>query len=120
MLVSSRLSGAADDSCALFEERYELADTPFDPLRMGPALIRRAEVRANRELLLELADRLRAGGPLGVEGLATTSLLVGDGLSPLVLPEGERLAYQASAMATMRLSRLERRPSLTDGNVGAT
>lgn len=68
--------------CAL-RGAVELADRPFDPLRTGAPSIRRAEVRANRELLLELADRLRAGGPLGVEGLAITSLLLGDGSSPL-------------------------------------
>ena len=32
---------------------------------------------------MELADRLGAGGSLGVQGLAITSLLVGDGVSPL-------------------------------------
>jgi len=59
-----------------------LAATPFDPVRIGPA-IRRAHVQENRELLLELAHRLMAGGRLGVQGLAITSLLVGDGVSPL-------------------------------------
>lgn len=61
----------------------ELADFPFDPVRIGPPVIRRAVVQENRRLLLELADRLRAGGSLGVQGLAITSLLVGDGVSPL-------------------------------------
>jgi hypothetical protein len=60
-----------------------LADAPFDPFRLGPPVIRRAQVQENRELLLELADRLRLGGNLGVQGLAITSLLVGDGVSPL-------------------------------------
>lgn len=61
----------------------QLADAPFDPMRMGRSAIRGAQVKENRELLLELADRLRAGGRLGVQGLAITSLLVGDGVSPL-------------------------------------
>jgi hypothetical protein len=61
----------------------ELADAPFDPVRMGRPVIRRAQVQENRELLLELAERLSAGGLLGVQGLAITSLLVGDGVSPL-------------------------------------
>jgi hypothetical protein len=73
-----------------------LADTPLDPLRLGPPLIRRAEIRANRELLLELADRLRAGGPLRVEGLATTSLLVGDCLSPLFCKGSGSVAASAN------------------------
>lgn len=61
----------------------ELADAPFDPVRLGRPVIRRDQLKENRELLLELADRLRAGGILGVQGLAITSLLVGDGVSPL-------------------------------------
>jgi hypothetical protein len=100
--------------CAL-RGAVQVADTPFDPFRMGPPLIRRAEVRANRELLLELADRLRAGGPLGVEGLATTSLLVGDGLSPLFCKGTGSL----TASANYALLALERGHP-TDGNVGAT
>jgi hypothetical protein len=100
--------------CAL-RGAVQLADTSFDPVRMGPPLIRRAEVRANRELLLELADRLRAGGPLRVEGLATTSLLVGDGLSPLFCKASGSL----TASANYALLALERGHP-TDGNVGAT
>lgn len=60
-----------------------LADAPFDPMRLGRPVIRRAQVKEHRDLLLELADRLRVGGGLGVQGLAITSLLVGDGVSPL-------------------------------------
>jgi hypothetical protein len=82
-------------ACAL-RGAVELADRPFDPLRMGAPLIRRAEVRANRELLLELAERLRAGGPLGVEGLAITSLLLGDGSSPLFCKGNGSLTLSAS------------------------
>jgi hypothetical protein len=61
----------------------ELADFPFDPVRIGPPVIKRAVVQENRRLLLELADRLGIGRHLGVQGLAITSLLVGDGVSPL-------------------------------------
>jgi hypothetical protein len=61
----------------------ELAHAPFDPFRMGRPVIRRAQVQENRELLGELADRLRAGGYLRAQGLAITSLLVGDGVSAL-------------------------------------
>ena len=60
-----------------------LADAPFDPSRMGRPVVRRSVVQENRRLLLELADRVGAGGILGVQGLALTSLLVGDGVSPL-------------------------------------
>ena len=78
-------------------------------------MIRRAEVRANRGLLLELAERLRAGGPLGVEGLAITSRLVGDGLSPLFCKGDGSLTLSASHA----LLALERGQS-TGGEVGAT
>jgi hypothetical protein len=61
----------------------ELANAPYDPARMGRPVLRRAQVQENRDLLLELADRLMAGGTLGVQGLASTSVLVGDGVSPL-------------------------------------
>ena len=61
----------------------ELADAPFDPARMGRPVMRRRQVRENRGLLLDLADLLGAGGRLHVQGLAITSLLVADGVSPL-------------------------------------
>jgi hypothetical protein len=79
-LTSARSRGRF--ACVL-RGAVELADAPFDPVRMGRPVIRRAQVHENRGLLLELADRLRAGGGLGVQGLAITSLLVGDGVSPL-------------------------------------
>jgi hypothetical protein len=91
--------------CAL-RGAVELADRPFDPLRMGAPLIRRAEVRANREVLLELAERLAAGGPLGVEGMAITSLLVGNGASPLFCKGNGALALSANHA----LLALEQRP----------
>jgi hypothetical protein len=60
-----------------------LADAPYDPARLGRPIVTRDVVRENRSLLLELANRLGAGGMLGVQGLALTSLLVGDGVGPL-------------------------------------
>ncbi len=60
-----------------------LADAPFDPVRLGPPAVRRAQIQESRRRLLELADRLGSGGYLGFQGLAITSLLVGDGVSPL-------------------------------------
>jgi hypothetical protein len=79
-LASARSRGRF--ACVL-RGAVELADAPFDPVRLGRPVIPRAQVQENRELLLDLADRLRAGGILGVQGLAITSLLVGDGVSPL-------------------------------------
>jgi hypothetical protein len=72
-----------------------LAEAPFDPVRLGRPVVRRAQVQENRGLLLELADRLGAGGSLGVQGLAITSLLVGDGVSPL-FSEAARGSLKAS------------------------
>jgi len=78
-LASARSRGRL--ACVL-RGAVELADAPYDPRRIGH-VIRRDHVKENRDLLLELADRLKAGGYLGAQGLALTSLLVGDGLSPL-------------------------------------
>ena len=91
-LASARSRGRF--ACVL-RGAVELADAPYDPFRMGRPVIRRAQVRENRHLLLELADRLRAGGFLGVQGLAMTSLLVGDGVSPL-FSEAERSSLKGS------------------------
>jgi hypothetical protein len=79
-LASARSRGRF--ACVL-RGAVQLADAPFDPVRMGRPVIRRAQVQENCELLLELADRLRAGGYLHPRGLAITSLLVGDGVSAL-------------------------------------
>lgn len=93
----------------------ELAAWPYDPFRLGPSIIRRAEIQENRELLLELADRLWAGGRLGVEGLATTSLLVGDGMSPLFC---KAAGGSLTASANRALLALERgHPA--DGDAGS-
>jgi hypothetical protein len=112
-LASARSRGRF--ACVLLGA-VELADRPFDPLRMGPPVIRRTEVRDNRELLLELAGRLRAGGRLGVEGLAITSLLVGDGLSPLFF---KATGGSLTASANHALLALERGHA-TDGSVGSS
>jgi hypothetical protein len=78
-----RSAQSRDRFACVLRGAVALADAPYDPVRLGRPAIRRAQVRENGELLLELADRLRAGGGLGVQGLALTSLLVRDGVSPL-------------------------------------
>jgi hypothetical protein len=45
--------------------------------------LRRPEIQENQEPLLALADRLRDGQPLGVQGLAMTARLVNNRSSPL-------------------------------------
>jgi hypothetical protein len=47
--------------------------------------LRRSEIQENDELLLALANRLRGGEPLGVQGLAMTSSLINDHSGPLYL-----------------------------------
>jgi hypothetical protein len=93
----------------------EVADMPYDPFRIGPPVIRRALIQENREVLLELAARLRAGGRLGGEGLAITSLLVGNGLSPLF---SKAASGSLTASANRALLALEPcHPA--DGNAGS-
>jgi hypothetical protein len=45
--------------------------------------LRREEIRSCGELLLSLAERLRAGEPVGAQGLAMTARLVDDRAGPL-------------------------------------
>jgi hypothetical protein len=99
-------------ACAL-RGAVELADRPPDPLRLPPSLIRRSEIRANRELLLEMAERLGSSGPLGVEGLAMTSLLIDDAPSPLYHRESRRSLTGAAFEALVALERGRRTVSRT-------
>jgi hypothetical protein len=74
-----------------------LADMQYNPFGFPRPPIRRAAIRANRALLLELARSLGEGGPLGVEGLAMASLLVNDRAGPLYrAANGDSLAATAS------------------------
>jgi len=82
-----------------------LADMQYDPFRMPRPAIQRAHIRANRQLLLELAGCLGAGGTLGVEGLALASLLVNDRTSPLYC---EAATHSLAVSALDALVALER------------
>jgi hypothetical protein len=76
----------------------------------GPLIttrLRRREIRANQESLLALADLLRDGRPLGVQGLAMGSLLVGDRSSPL---------YRERARRPLRVAAFEALSALERGN----
>jgi hypothetical protein len=65
--------------------------------------LQRAEIQENEELLLALADRLRDGEPLGVQGLAMTARLVNDRSSPLYRsgPSGSLPATVLEAVAAL-------------------
>jgi hypothetical protein len=89
-------------ACAL-RGAVELADRQPDPL--GLPSIRRTEIRANRALLLELAERLRTSRPLGVEGLAMTSLLIYDAPSPLYHTDAARSLTLSAGEALAALER---------------
>jgi hypothetical protein len=52
----------------------------------------RAEVRAEAEAILALADRLRESTPIDVRGAAMVALLVNDGSSPLYRPSPRKLS----------------------------
>lgn len=92
----------------------ELADRQPDPLRVPPPLIRRSEIRANRELLLELAECLGTGRPLGVEGLAMTSLLIHYAPSPLYHKDAGRSLTVTAFQALVALEHGHRTASSSD------
>jgi hypothetical protein len=83
-----------------------LSGRPFDPLVLPPSLIRGSEVRANKDLLLELAERVEAT-PVSTEGLARTSVLIGDGSSPM---------YRGSAGPPLRVAAFEALLALERGH----
>jgi hypothetical protein len=68
------------------EGALQIADREVLPASALPPLVRRREVRSCRAQVRALAERLRAGGELGVQGLAMISQLVRDGDSPLYDP----------------------------------
>ena len=72
---------------------------------MPRSQIRRADIRANRELLLELAERVGSCEPVGVEGLGMASLLIGDGASPLYDGDPRRSLTVTAFSALVALER---------------
>jgi hypothetical protein len=91
-------------ACAL-RGAVELAERQSEPFRTPRSRLRRAEIRANRELLLELAERIGSGGPLGVVGLGMTSLLMGDGASPVFDGGSHRSLTVTASTALVALER---------------
>jgi hypothetical protein len=91
------------------EGAVALAHRQIDPF--NPVTLRRAEVRACQPLLIDLAEHLREAGPLDVQGLAMTTLLVSDGSSPLYR---EATSLSLTGAAISALGALER----PDGRTG--
>lgn len=54
----------------------------------------RAAVRAGREAILGLADRIEAAGPVSPRGIALAWTFLTDGLSPLYNPSSERTVIE--------------------------
>ena len=72
--------------------------------------LRLPEIKANQELMLALADRIRDDEPLDARGLAMTSLLVGDRSSPLYRTHAGRPLSAAAFEALTALERGHRQP----------
>jgi hypothetical protein len=68
--------------------------------------LRRAEIRNTDELLISLADRLRDGEPLGVQGLAMTARLVNERSASPLYRSGVSGSLRATVAKT--LAALER------------
>ncbi len=92
-----RLACALRGVVALAERAY--------PIATAAPRISRAAVRANRELLLELAERLSAGEPVGVRGLAIASRLIDDRKSPLYSERADRSLPVSAFEALVALDR---------------
>jgi len=85
-------------ACEL-EGALELSHRRSDPF--SAATLRRSEIQACAPLLANLAKRLREAGPLKVQGLAITSLLVTGGASPLYC-NAATISLEAAAVSALR------------------
>jgi hypothetical protein len=77
------------------EHLVAIADRPSERLVSAPPLFRRDQVRANRSLLLSLAERLSGEGPHALKGVAMTSVLLNDFRSPIHVKGGARTLEEA-------------------------
>lgn len=99
--LSSKRSRARLTSA--LERAAELADRQPAPPSLSKPLIRRAEVRACRSLLMDLVERLHDDHPMSVRGLAMTSMLVRDGASPLYYNRAPCSLSEAAGSAVIAL-----------------
>jgi hypothetical protein len=91
-------------ACAL-RGAVALAERDAYPIATAAPRTRRAAVRANGELLLELAERLSTGEPVGVRGLAIASQLIDDRKSPLYSEHADRPLPVSALEALVALDR---------------
>jgi hypothetical protein len=80
-----------------------IADRPPARLVSAPPLFRHDQVRANRSLLLSLAERLNGEGPHALKGVAMTSVLLNDFRSPIHIKDGPRTLEDAVRAALWAL-----------------
>jgi hypothetical protein len=92
-----------------------LAERDADPVMVAAPRIQRAAVRANGELLLEIAERLHSCDPVGVRGLAIASQLIEDRRSPLYRDDAARPLSVTAFEALVALDRGLRTISASDG-----
>jgi hypothetical protein len=81
----------------------DIADRRRAPIATPHAPLRPLQIRANRALLIDLADRLRDGKPAAVRGLAMTSLMLEDGRGPLTTSVDPRVLGRAVRAARAAL-----------------
>jgi hypothetical protein len=91
-----------------------LAERDAYPVVVAAPPIRRAAVRANSELLLEIAERLSSCDPVGVRGLAIASQLIEDRRGPLYCDNADRSLTVTAFEALVALDRGLRTISASD------
>jgi hypothetical protein len=81
-----------------------VAEAHEPPARFATAIpVQRHEVRATEPLLLELAARLRDGGPIAPSGIVKTKRLLTDGTGPLFAPSAPGALWDAVEAAILAL-----------------
>jgi hypothetical protein len=103
----TRLARALEKVVAIADADRVMAAPAFR--RMRPSLpVRRQQVRRNRVVLLQLAQRLREDRPLRVQGLALAERLITDDDSPLYTDQATLPLQDAVRVALGKLDRSPR------------
>jgi len=100
-------------ACAL-RGAVALAERDAYPVMLAASPIQRSAVRASGGLLLEIAERLLSGEPVGVRGVAIASLLVEDRRGPLYRDDAARPLTVTAFEALVALDRGLRTVSVSD------
>jgi hypothetical protein len=100
-------------ACAL-RGAVALAERGPYPIGIAALPIRRAAVRANSELLLEIADRLGSCEPVGIRGVAIASQLIEERRGPLYRDNTDRPLTVMAFDALVELDRGLRTISVSD------